>query len=82
MMVGNVTVDTDSINGVMNTFTGLVIKDFYKGVDSTATQGDNELFLIIDWGLQSLSKEDYPVENTGSAPKSGVLTVVMDKLCS
>ena len=62
MMVGNVTVDTDSINGVMNTFTGLVIKDFYKGVDNTATQGDNELFLIIDWGLQSLSKEDYPVE--------------------
>ena len=65
MMVGDMSVDTMSINGSLNSFKGLVIKDFYKGEDKSGTtnnQLDNELFLIIDWGLQSLSKYDYPVE--------------------
>ena len=62
MMVGQMAVDTLGINGQLNSFTGYVIKDFYKGEDKRPTGGDNELFLIIDWGLQSLSKEDYPVE--------------------
>lgn len=65
MMVGDMSVDTMSINGFLNSFKGLVIKDFYKGEDKSGTTNDpldNELFLIIDWGLQSLSKYDYPVE--------------------
>ena len=62
MMVGNMAVDTIGINGQLNSFTGYVVKDFYKGEDNRQSGGDNELFLILDWGLQFLSKESYPVE--------------------
>ncbi|MCB1881972.1 MAG: hypothetical protein H6964_14055 [Chromatiaceae bacterium] len=68
MMVGQMAVDTLGINGQLNSFTGYVIKDFYQGEDNREPGGDDiligdsDLFLIIDWGLQSLSKEGYPVE--------------------
>ena len=74
IMVGDMAVDTLGINGQLNSLKGLVIKDFYSGEegDGESPGGElggetgggtpNELFLILDWGLQSLSKYDYPVE--------------------
>ena len=58
MMVGAMTqVNVMSINWVPNQFTGYVIKDFYMGLTNP---GDSHI--VYDWGLQSLSKEGYPVE--------------------
>jgi hypothetical protein len=68
MMVGNMSVSVMSINWVPNTFTGYVIKDFYKGTtvaldgNGYAIPGQNDTHIIYDWGLQSLSKDGYPVE--------------------
>jgi hypothetical protein len=59
MMVGEMSVSVQGEHG-LNSYSGYVIKDFYKGEKKTG--GDNELYLVIDWGLQSLSKEDYPLE--------------------
>jgi hypothetical protein len=55
MMTGSMSVDVLGANGQLNQFTGLVIKDFYKGTGP-------DQYLIFDWGLQSLSKLGYPVE--------------------
>ena len=58
MMVGAMTqVNVMSINWVPNQFTGYVIKDFYMG-----TTAGGDAHIVYDWGLQSLSKEGYPVE--------------------
>ena len=68
MMVGNMEVNVLSTNWVPNKFTGYVIKDFYKGTtvamdaNGYAIPGQNDTHIIYDWGLQSLSKESYPVE--------------------
>jgi len=57
MMTGYMNaVNVISINWVPNQFTGYVIKDFYKGIAA------NDTHILYDWGLQSLSKEGYPVE--------------------
>ncbi|MCP5011252.1 MAG: hypothetical protein GY942_14830 [Aestuariibacter sp.] len=57
MMVGYMDqVNVMSINWVPNQFTGYVIKDFYMGI------GTDDTHIVYDWGLQSLSKEGYPVE--------------------
>ncbi len=57
MMVGYMDqVNVMSINWVPNQFTGYVIKDFYMGI------GADDTHIVYDWGLQSLSKEGYPVE--------------------
>jgi hypothetical protein len=55
MMVGQMRVDVMGANGALNQFTGLVIKDFYMGKAPLD-------HVVIDWGLQSLSKLGYPVE--------------------
>ena len=60
MMVGAMTqVNVMSINWVPNQFTGYVIKDFYMGNDKNVP---SDAHIVYDWGLQSLSKEGYPVE--------------------
>ncbi len=57
LMVGYMDqVNVMSINWVPNQFTGYVIKDFYMGI------GLDDTHIAYDWGLQSLSKEGYPVE--------------------
>ena len=57
MMTGNMTVDVEGANGTLNDFSGMVIKDFYKGDVASGEQ-----YLIYDWGLQSLAKMGYPIE--------------------
>ncbi len=56
MLVGTMVVDVDGIHGA-DSYTGSVIKDFYAGAEA-----DQELHLVIDWGLQALLKEGYPIE--------------------
>ena len=63
MMVGWMEVNAMSINWEPNQFTGKVIKDFYLGTGASK-------HTIFDWGLQSLSKLDYPVEKYWQRSKS------------
>lgn len=57
MMVGLMTqVNVMSINWIPNQFTGYVIKDFYMGINEVDSH------IVYDWGLQSLTKEGYPIE--------------------
>jgi hypothetical protein len=63
MMVGYMdAVNVMSINWVPNQFTGYVIKDFYLGIDAGGPGIPGDTHIVYDWGLQSLSKEGYPVE--------------------
>lgn len=59
MMVNNGTnISVKGNNGVPDTYSGLVIKDFYHG----STDSNNpDFYNIYDWGLQSISKLGYPV---------------------
>ena len=73
MMVGYMkAINVMSINWEENQFTGKVIKDFYMGY-TAANPGDPnavppvpataaDTHIVYDWGLQSLSKEGYPIE--------------------
>ena len=74
MMVGWMEVNAMSINWEPNQFTGKVIKDFYMGgvTDGRPTVGmlTPDLHILYDWGLQSLSKLDYPVEKYWQRSKS------------
>ena len=55
------------INQRFDTYTGKVIKDFYNGtIDPNSTDRVN----IYDWGLQSLDKENYPVNKYWQRSKS------------
>ncbi len=55
MMVGSMnTVTAMSVNWAPVTFTGSVIKDFYKGLTTA------DAHIVYDWGLQSLSKGGFP----------------------
>jgi hypothetical protein len=73
------------INGLPDTYTGDVIKDFYMGNVTDPTNPD--YYNIIDWGLQAVSKLGYPVEKWWQRSKShrddgtnGRTTFVKDRL--
>jgi len=61
MLVSNNTqIGVVGINGGLpDLYSGIVIKDFYRGdnIDST----DPQYYNIFDWGLQAISKLNYPV---------------------
>jgi hypothetical protein len=86
MMVGYMNaVNVMSINWVPNTFTGYVIKDFYLGQNTGPVGADTHI--VYDWGLQSLSKEGYPVEKYWQRSKTrrsdggqGATAFVKDRL--
>ena len=56
-MVTDSTSIVKGINGLPDTFQGKEIKDFYNATDNTTG-----LPYIFDWGLQSLSKLNYPIQ--------------------
>lgn len=58
IMVMNQINSVKGINGLPDNYQSQVIKDFYA-----ATDADTGLPYIFDWGVQSLSKLNYPVEN-------------------
>lgn len=51
----------DPSNGTLDAYTGIVIKDFYRG-SQVAGDPNFEYYTIYDWGLQAVSKLNYPVE--------------------
>ena len=53
------------INGVPDAYQEQIIKDFYVATDDTTG-----LPYIFDWGLQSLSKLNYPVQKYWQRSKS------------
>jgi hypothetical protein len=53
MMVQNAEFKVESVNGKLDPLSGSVIKDFWK-------ESLRGLPVIIDWGLQSVSKYNYP----------------------
>jgi len=60
LVSNNTTIGIVGINGGLpDLYSGVVIKDFYRGdnIDSTNPQYYN----IYDWGLQAISKLNYPV---------------------
>jgi hypothetical protein len=70
------------INGLPDTFQGKVIKDFYRATDSATG-----LPYVFDWGLQSFSKLNYPVQKYWQRSKAlrddgvvGRTVVVKDRL--
>jgi len=58
IMVMNQTNSVKGVNGLPDSYQSQVIKDFYA-----ATDPNTGLPYIFDWGVQSLSKLNYPVEN-------------------
>ena len=67
MMDSTSRVQVFGINNRYDTYTGKVIKDFYNGtIDPNSTDRVN----IYDWGLQSLDKENYPVNKYWQRSKS------------
>jgi hypothetical protein len=68
MMVGNDAAwEIRGFNGDLDAYKGTVIKDFYRG--STCDRCD-EYYTIYDWGLQAVSKLNYPVEKYWQRSKS------------
>jgi hypothetical protein len=57
IMVMNHNNSIKGINGLPDTYQSQIIKDFYAATDSSTG-----LPYIFDWGVQSLSKLNYPVE--------------------
>lgn len=64
MVINSVSI-VKGINGLPDTYQGQVIKDFYR-----ATDNNTGLPYILDWGLQSLSKLAYPVQQYWQRSKS------------
>lgn len=58
-------VNVKGVNGKFDSFQGKVIKDFYIDLNS-----GNELPYIYDWGLQDISKLNYPVNKYWQRSKS------------
>ncbi|QSA96855.1 hypothetical protein [Methylococcus sp. EFPC2] len=52
---GTASLQQQSINGILDAYSGKVIKDFYRDASWPSD------YHIYDWGLQSLSKLGYPV---------------------
>lgn len=61
MTVNNARWEVEGFNGDLDLYTGIVIKDFYRGA-TVASAPNYEYFTIYDWGLQAVSKLNYPVE--------------------
>ena len=58
MMVNTASIGLIRGDGVPDAFSSSVIKDFYRG---SANIADREYYNIYDWGLQSVLKQNYPV---------------------
>jgi hypothetical protein len=67
MMVSDSRVDVVGINGRPDSYSGRVIKDFYRGALNSS---QNDYYTIFDWGLQSISKLGYPVNKYWQRSKS------------
>ena len=67
IMYGRSRVDVIGINGLPNGYHSRVIRDFYRG--STDSQ-NYAYYTILDWGLQSLHKEGYPINKYWQRSKS------------
>ncbi|MGD0961256.1 MAG: hypothetical protein ABSB19_15725 [Methylomonas sp.] len=86
ILVGNfATTNLIGINGLPDTYTGDVIKDFYMGNVTDPTNPD--YYNVIDWGVQSVSKLGYPVDKWWQRSKThrddgdnGRTTFVKDRL--
>ncbi len=68
MVANNASISIAGVNGMPDSYTGNVIKDFYMGNTSDDTQPD--YYNVIDWGLQSVSKLGYPVDKWWQRSKS------------
>jgi len=65
LMDSESSVQVKGINGIFDSFQGKVIKDFYLNPNSGA-----DLPYIYDWGLQGISKLNYPVNKYWQRSKS------------
>lgn len=82
IMVMDSTIGVKGINGLPDSYQGKEIKDFYSASDSFTG-----LLYILDWGLQSLSKLNYPVQKYWQRSKAirddgtaGRTVIVKDRL--
>jgi hypothetical protein len=67
LVSNNARVSVLGINGVLDSYQGTVIKDFYRGsLDSNS----KDYYTIFDYGLQSLSKLGFPVNKYWQRSKS------------